>query len=101
MKPREALKLSIAVCFGSTAPRSMAQSSLTIHGRADASIGREIDSNGQFREGQREGSLLGFKGQEDLGGGYSVFFDLQFSLETTWLASYTDFKGWHRYGYFQ
>lgn len=101
MKSREALKLSIAVCFGSTDPCLMAQSSLTIYGRADASIGREIDGNGQFREGQGEESLLGFKGQEDLGGGHSVVFDLQFSMETTWLASYTDLKGWHHYGYFQ
>ncbi|MDE1179333.1 porin [Paraburkholderia sp.] len=74
------MKLSLVACLGAPMSFAMAQSSLTLYGRADASIGREINSNGQIREGQGEGSLLGFKGNENLGGGYSVFFDLQSSI---------------------
>lgn len=80
MKTKNIIHFSLSVGIGCSTTVAMAQSSLTLYGRADASVGREINSNGQFREGQGEGSLLGFKGKEDLGGGYSVFFDLQSSI---------------------
>jgi len=51
-------------------------SSITIYGRADAAAGRDAGSNVTgLRQGK--GSLFGIKGNEDLGDGNLVFFDLQ------------------------
>lgn len=73
------IKTSILLAFAAVTGVTAAQSSVTIYGRADAALGRELNS-GIFREGQGEGSLLGFKGKEDLGDGLNAFFDLQSSI---------------------
>lgn len=51
-------------------------SQVTIYGRADAAAGRDVGSQVLgLRQGK--GSLFGIRGQEDLGDGDRVFFDLQ------------------------
>ncbi|WP_211455260.1 porin [Collimonas antrihumi] len=51
-------------------------SAITIYGRADAAIGQDVGSAVTgLRQGK--GSLLGFKGNENLGSGYYVGWDLQ------------------------
>lgn len=60
-----------------------AQSSVTIYGRADATVGRPLGSDTLVvRNGT--GSRLGFRGQEDLGGGLAAFFTLEhrFNIDT-------------------
>ncbi|WP_194270685.1 porin [Glaciimonas soli] len=73
------IKISILLAFASVTGVAAAQSSVTIYGRADAALGREVDSN-IFREGQGEGSLFGIKGTEDLGNSLKTFFDFQASI---------------------
>lgn len=51
-------------------------SNITIYGRADAAVGRDVGTN-VLGVRQGKGSLFGIKGQEDLGDGDRVFFDLQ------------------------
>jgi predicted porin len=52
-----------------------AQSSVTLFGRADASLQKPVGSDNKG-VGQGKGSLLGLKGEEDLGGGNYAFFTL-------------------------
>ncbi|HVL46091.1 MAG TPA: porin [Acidovorax sp.] len=54
---------------------AQAQSNVTLFGRADASVGKLI-GNSQTGMYQGKGSLLGLKGEEDLGGGNYAFFQL-------------------------
>ncbi|WP_338846354.1 porin [Massilia sp. W12] len=72
----------IAACCASTA---FAQSSVTMYGLADA--GFNISSLGgndpkvKIASGIAEGSRLGFKGVEDIGGGYKAIFTLEARVE--------------------
>ncbi len=71
----------IATCFAAPV---MAQSSVTIYGIADTGI--HISSNGEGRKvklvsGIADGSRLGFKGTEDIGGGYKAIFNLEARVE--------------------
>lgn len=88
-------KLSLAgaallVCAGA----AQAQSSVTLFGRADASVGKQIGSNrtGMY---QGKGSLLGLKGEEDLGGGNYAFFQL---YSDVFLQNGTTLSGDGQYG---
>jgi general bacterial porin, GBP family len=62
-----------------------AQSSVTLYGLIDAGImyTNNVSSGGshgplwQATSGEINGSRFGFRGQEDLGGGYNSFFDLE------------------------
>lgn len=60
-----------------------AQSSVTMYGRADATVGRPIGSD-NLVVNNGTGSRLGFRGVEDLGGGLSAFFTLEhrFNIDT-------------------
>jgi predicted porin len=74
--------LAIAV-FGAFSSVAMAQSSVTIYGVLDASTSFTTNENAtgghqlSMGNGIFEGSRLGFKGIEDLGGGTSALFDLE------------------------
>jgi predicted porin len=62
----------------------LAQSTITIYGIADAGI--HVSSNGEGTKtklvsGIADGSRLGFKGTEDLGGGYKTVFNLEARIE--------------------
>jgi predicted porin len=70
--------------LGAFAGAASAQTNVTIYGIVDAAITRtdtnktsatwSLDSSGQFN---KNGSRLGFKGSEDLGGGLSAIFTLE------------------------
>lgn len=71
----------IGACFAAPV---LAQSSITIYGIADAGI--HVSSNGEGTKtklvsGIADGSRLGFKGTEDLGGGYKAVFNLEARIE--------------------
>lgn len=71
----------IGACFGAPA---LAQSNVTIYGIADAGVqvsrfGKGTQTN--LASGIADGSRLGFKGVEDLGGGYRTIFTLESRIE--------------------
>jgi predicted porin len=58
---------------------AMAQSSVTVYGRVDQAIGKPIGAKDrQVRDGHA--SRLGFRGIEDLGGGWAAMFNLEHRL---------------------
>jgi predicted porin len=75
----------LAVLIGSCcAAPVLAQSSITIYGIADAGIHVSRFGNGtqyNLASGIADGSRLGFKGTEDLGGGYKAIFTLESRIE--------------------
>jgi GBP family porin len=71
----------VGACFGAPV---MAQSSVTVYGIADAGIqvsrfGKGTVTN--LASGIADGSRVGFKGVEDLGGGYRAIFTLESRFE--------------------
>ena len=76
-------KVLIAItAFGSIAASASAQTNVTIYGAVDAGIRHEDNGNaaGSFTRldsGILNGSRIGFKGAEDLGGGLSANFQLE------------------------
>ncbi|NMM37697.1 MAG: porin [Glaciimonas sp.] len=71
----------VASCFAAPA---LAQSNITIYGIVDAGI--HVSSNGEgtrtkLVSGIADGSRLGFKGTEDMGGGYKTIFNLESRVE--------------------
>lgn len=71
----------IGACFAAPV---LAQSNITIYGVADAGI--HVSSNGEGTKtklvsGIADGSRLGFKGTEDLGGGYKAIFNIESRIE--------------------
>lgn len=76
------LAAGIAACF---AVPAMAQSSVTIYGIADAGV-MYVKNGGQDAKtklvsGIADGSRLGFRGIEDMGGGYKAIFNLEARVE--------------------
>jgi len=74
--------LALAV-LGAFAGAASAQSSVTIYGKLDQAVGKEVGSSDkQVRDGS--GSRLGFRGVEDLGGGLKALFQFEhrFSPDT-------------------
>lgn len=65
-------------CFG------YAQSNVTLYGIIDTAVewAKADMSQKRLTSGGRSGSRFGFRGSEDLGGGQSVFFDLQGGVNT-------------------
>ena len=68
----------IATCFAAPA---MAQSSVTIYGIADAGLMKQSGQTLRVVSGIADGSRLGFKGTEDIGGGYKAIFNLEARVE--------------------
>ena len=71
----------IGACFGAPV---LAQSNITIYGIADAGIQLSRFGNGtqtNLASGIADGSRLGFRGAEDLGGGYRTIFNLEMRVE--------------------
>ncbi|WP_377702880.1 porin [Pseudoduganella sp. UC29_71] len=76
------LAAGIAACF---AVPALAQSSVTIYGIADAGV-MYVKNGGQDAKtklvsGIADGSRLGFRGIEDMGGGYKAIFNLEARVE--------------------
>jgi predicted porin len=68
----------IATCFAAPV---MAQSSVTIYGIADAGLMKQSGQNLRVVSGIADGSRLGFKGTEDIGGGFKAIFNLEARVE--------------------
>jgi len=74
--------------LGAFAGAANAQTNVTIYGIADAGLVREFGNGAptswKLTSGVRNGSRLGFKGSEDLGGGLSAVFQLEngFNIDT-------------------
>jgi predicted porin len=68
----------IATCFAAPA---MAQSNVTIYGIADAGLMKQSGQTTRLVSGIADGSRLGFKGTEDIGGGYKAIFNLEARVE--------------------
>ncbi|MGN6703740.1 MAG: porin, partial [Burkholderiaceae bacterium] len=83
MKPRHwiaALGTGLAVAAGP----SLAQTSVAIYGIVDAGIQASSFGNGTsyaLQSGIADGSRLGFRGTEDLGGGWKTIFTLEARIE--------------------
>ena len=71
--------------LASAAAASFAQSSVTIYGIVDLGAtkvsGLRGGSISQLNSGMMDGSRLGFRGNEDLGGGYRALFTIESRLE--------------------
>lgn len=70
---RSLLALAALTAFAGAAS---AQSSVTMYGRVDLSIGKNIGSDAKFLA-NGSGSRLGMRGTEDLGGGMSALFNIE------------------------
>jgi predicted porin len=70
--------LALAV-LGAFAGAASAQSSVTLYGRVDLSIGKNVGSTSKYLA-NGSGSRLGVKGYEDLGGGMGAFFNIEHRL---------------------
>jgi predicted porin len=80
-------KSLIALAVLATSGAAMAQSSVTVYGRVDLSVGslKELDKGSQTKlfnggDGGLTTSRLGFRGTEDLGGGLKANFKLEHRL---------------------
>ncbi|MFD2365283.1 porin [Pseudoduganella sp. GCM10020061] len=74
-------KLIAGVIAAAFAAPVMAQSSVQIYGIADAGIHKSTGSKIKIASGIADGSRIGFKGTEDMGGGYKAIFNLEARVE--------------------
>lgn len=79
------MKKSVFFCLalGSLAGMASAQSSVTMYGIVDLSLAHESNGAGntnKMESGVYNGSRLGFKGAEDLGGGLTANFQLEMGI---------------------
>ncbi len=68
----------IATCFAAPV---LAQSSVQIYGIADAGIMKTKGEKAKLFSGGADGSRIGFKGTEDIGGGFKAIFNLEARVE--------------------
>jgi predicted porin len=68
----------IAACFAAPV---LAQSSVTMYGIADAGLMKQSGQTLRVASGIADGSRLGFRGSEDMGGGYKAIFNLEARVE--------------------
>jgi predicted porin len=68
----------IATCFAAPV---LAQSSVTIYGIADAGLMKQSGQTLRVVSGIADGSRIGFKGTEDIGGGFKAIFNLEARVE--------------------
>ena len=68
----------IATCFAAPV---LAQSSVQIYGIVDAGIMKTKGEKTKIASGIADGSRLGFKGTEDIGGGFKAIFNLEARIE--------------------
>jgi predicted porin len=72
--------LAISAATGLCAQGAHAQSNVTIYGLVDAAVEYSSQGSGsliRMQPGSYQGSRLGFRGNEDLGGGSSAFFIIE------------------------
>lgn len=68
----------VATCFAAPV---LAQSNVTIYGVADAGLMKQSGQTLRVVSGIADGSRLGFKGSEDLGGGMRAIFNVEARVE--------------------
>lgn len=68
----------LATCFAAPV---LAESSVQIYGIADAGIVKVKGESAKLASGIADGSRLGFKGTEDIGGGYKAIFQFEARIE--------------------
>jgi len=79
-----------------------AQAQVSVYGNVDASFGRfeaavaNADGDTKVQSGVHTGSFIGFKGQEDLGGGLKAFFVLESEIGLDTGAAGADAAFWGR-----
>ena len=92
MKAIKAL-IPAAILLG-TAGAALAQSSVTVYGRLNESVERQKTDDDSVTRLQNNGSRIGFRGVEDLGGGLKAGFTLEHRLNAdTGAATNTAFWG--------
>jgi predicted porin len=72
------LAVVVASCFAAPV---LAQSSVSIYGIADAGLMKQSGQTLRVVSGIADGSRLGFKGTEDIGGGFKAIFNLEARVE--------------------
>jgi len=77
--------LALAV-LGAFAGAASAQSSVTLYGRVDLSVGKNLGTNLKNMQ-NGSGSRLGLRGAEDLGGGLSAIFNIEHRFDADTGAS--------------
>lgn len=91
-------KNALAAVVALVAVAAHAQSNVTVYGNVDVAFGSFEDDLThrvtQVESGVLTGSFLGFKGQEDLGGGLKAFFKLESAIGVDTGAASTKF--WER-----
>ncbi len=73
--------LAVAAFASAVAAPVLAQSSVVMYGIADAGIMKTSGEPTKFVSGVADGSRLGFKGTEDIGGGWKAIFNLEARVE--------------------
>lgn len=68
----------IATCFAAPV---LAQSSVTIYGIADIGVMKTKGESAKIVSGIADGSRIGFRGTEDIGGGFKAIFNLEARVE--------------------
>lgn len=93
------VRLSVAAALAATACSTQAQSSVTVFGLVDTSL-RSVTNGGmrvnQLAEGGLAGSRLGFRSEEDLGGGLRAGAWLEAALNPDMGTIHASGKFWHR-----
>ncbi len=78
-------KILVLSVLATAAAASFAQSTVTVYGVVDAGVSRVSGIKGgstkQLVSGIMDGTRLGFRGNEDLGGGYRALFTLESRIE--------------------
>jgi predicted porin len=74
-------KFLAAVIATSFAAPVLAQSSVSIYGIADAGLMKQSGQTVRVVSGIADGSRIGFKGTEDIGGGFKAIFNLEARVE--------------------
>ncbi|WP_428504490.1 porin [Roseateles sp.] len=84
----------VAAIAALAAPAAFAQSSVTLWGRINTTVeSQKVEAQGRKVVVANNASRLGFKGQEDLGGGLKVSFALEHGLNSDNGAATGDFWG--------
>lgn len=84
----------VAAIAALAAPAAFAQSSVTLWGRINTTVeSQKVEAQGRKVVVANNASRLGFKGQEDLGGGLKVSFALEHGLNSDNGAASGDFWG--------
>lgn len=84
--------IALAV-LGMAAGIASAQSSVTLYGRADAGLGKPFGGKSQMINSYKESTMLGVRGQEDLGGGLKASFNFEQGID---IESGAAAAGWNR-----